>query len=340
MRPAVSWAQQLRERLPRWSPLARVGAVMAMLGVLTLLVSQVGDWAVLKRTLLSLEPAWVALAFAAYVAATTARGARFYALNAARARFPAMVRIAVQHQAARAVIPAQLGELSYPTLLRRETGRPYGRGVGQLLLVRLLDLNMIALVLVTGSLAQIGVDGRDRAWTAVAFGFLGLALLGVFTIGPALGRVRAGLHLLARRGRRRRRRLRRLARTVGRVRHALEAYPGRTLAVALAATVVAIGFALARVYGLLAAFGIVLAAHDLLLVFGVIHALGLVPIRAFGGFGVKEVGLLSLLMALGYGIEDAAAVTALFALAAVVFPVALAMPTVLIAGDRRVADAE
>jgi len=248
--------------------------------------------------LLTTDPAWYAAAAGVYLAVAAARGFRLSLLTPLGPVRAFQLGMAVQ--AAVQVVPARLGELSLPILLRREAGFPLSSGAGVLLTVRALDM------------AALG------AWAGVAVGFrwglerplilaasVGLVLPLVFL--PLLARWsdRIATCLLAPRGMTGRR----WTRGIRRARRALEELRRRPLrlASAMALSLAAWGFLWISVWCLLRAIGHPMVLNAVVLGTASASMATLLPINVLGSFGTMETGWTAAFAALGVPVTEAAA---------------------------------
>ena len=63
-----------------------------------------------------------------------------------RGRFPAVLRLSVLHNVANNLLPMRAGELVFPWLMGRYFGQGFGRSLGSLVWIRLLDLHFLGLI--------------------------------------------------------------------------------------------------------------------------------------------------------------------------------------------------
>lgn len=151
-----------------WAGLERLGAAYRALG-----------WS---------GAAWLA---ALYLVSQTLRALRF-ALALPPGERPATGRlfaVVSLHQASNHLLPARLGELTFPLLMRRFGATPTSRGLAVLLLVRLQEIAVLGAFL-AAALALLVATGRDDAslsplwWAAGAL--VVLPALARFALRPAL----------------------------------------------------------------------------------------------------------------------------------------------------------
>ena len=73
------------------------------------------------------------------------------------------------------LLPFKLGELSFPLMMKRAYGTPFGRGAGMLILCRLLDLGVVlAIILVTTAWL---LDPAVHGWNPMLIGAIGVIVL-------------------------------------------------------------------------------------------------------------------------------------------------------------------
>jgi hypothetical protein len=206
-------------------------------------------------------------------------------------------------------------------LLKKATGHGVAQGLGDLLIARFYDLAFIAAALLVGLAAQtVSVaDGGSATIAAVA-----VLLLAVGALVSMRWSARQARALLLHWARRKRGKLqRKLARFAADFQTAVRRHGPSSIPPLAGLTLCVTAGALARIYFQIAAFEIHLPIAQLFFLFGAMNLLAIVPIRFFGGVGIKQAALVAILLALGYEIEEAAAMTAFFALTAVAFPMAL-----------------
>ncbi|MGI9487191.1 MAG: lysylphosphatidylglycerol synthase transmembrane domain-containing protein [Geminicoccaceae bacterium] len=100
-----------------------------------------------------------------------------------------MVGIATKLVLFNFLLPFKLGEISFPLMMKRAYGTPFGQGVGILVLCRLLDLGtVVAIILLTAAWL---LDPATNGWSPVLATMSGLmALVGPFLITDRLPRLR------------------------------------------------------------------------------------------------------------------------------------------------------
>ena len=277
-----------------------------------------------------IEPLWLLFALASFTIASLLRVLRFRVVIPDAVTFAQTLHITSVYQFSRAVTPAQLGEFSYPIMVKRLTGRSLGAGLGQLIIVRFADLVGLVAFFSIGLLGRMEILRENPVYLGAAIAILAaLAMFATGTKAALLGIRLAALRL------RKVKRLARSARRVGRTaRHALQAYLTTSRPQILAITSLTFFvslFAVGRVFGLLTSAGITLSPLDVFFVFGAVNLLAVVPLRLTAGLGIKEAGLLSVLLAIGVDPASAVLGTVMFALAAVAFPAAFLLVSAIAA---------
>jgi len=241
---------------------------------------------------------WYAAAAGVYAVVAAARGLRLALLAPIGVLEACQLGMAVQ--AAVQVIPARLGELSLPVLLRRASGLPLSAGAGILLAVRALD--MAALGAWAGT--AIGIHwGLERPIILAASAILVLPLV-FLPLLASLGD-RLATRFLAPRGLAGRRWTRRIRRTRGTL-ELLRRQPLRLLS-ALALSLAGWGFLWISVWCLLRAIGHSMALDAVVLGAASASVATLLPVNVFASFGTMETGWTAAFAALGVSVTTAAA---------------------------------
>ncbi len=241
---------------------------------------------------------WYAAAAGVYAVVATARGLRLALLAPIGPVRACQLGMVVQ--AAVQVVPARLGELSLPVLLRRESGLPFSAGAGILLTVRALDLAALGAWAGTAIGFRWGL-GRPFILTASA----ALALPLIFLPLMASWADRLATLFLAPRGqvgRRWTRRVRRARSTLDLLRRR----PWR-LVWALALSLAGWGFLWISVWCLLRAIGHPMALDAVVLGTASATVAALLPVNVLGSFGTMETGWTAAFTALGVPVTTAAA---------------------------------
>lgn len=244
------------------------------------------------------RPEGVALAAACYVVVSILRGLRLATL-APLAPVRAIL-VATSVQAAVQVIPARLGELALPVLLKREAGVGLPSGAGILLASRAFDLAGLG----TWAGAAIALGwGLERPVVLAAAVLLVLPLVALPFVTGALDRLVT--RCLAPRGTRWRRRARQ-ARRLGSTIDELRSQPLRLVA-AMALSLLIWGGIWLSIWVLLRAMAHPWPMTDVVLGATAATVATFVPINILGNFGTLETGWTAGFVALGIPLETAAA---------------------------------
>jgi len=310
-----------RGRLLRWI------ATAGLLGLVLLLV----DWRAIAAVLAGAEPAWVALAMIAAVLDRLALNRRYQLLLAPRGiriGYWRLFRIQLAANCLGAFLPSSVGvdALRVAALCRR------GEPAAAVVAATLVDRATIALAsLLLAAVAVVALAGTRLPDGVAAAVIVGALLAGAGCLALLAPAVRAAV---------RDRLLARLpapaGRLLGEIAGAALAYRhARRLALPVSGwTLVVLALRLAFAKALLLACGVDLAWSALLVVMPVLWVLVMLPITV-GGFGVQEIGYVTLLAA--HGVAPAVAVAASLLEHAIVRVVSL--PGVLFAADLHVARA-
>jgi len=288
-----------------------LGAAVALaLVVLVLMVARPGEvWALIRNTSLAgLMPA-----AAAAGGALVMRGIRLVLLlPPGRLRPWSATLVAAAAQAAAWFVPARLGELALPILLRRTTGWDLTAGLGTLLAARTFDLAALGLWAGVATLAILG-PGHPMALVAAACLVIPPLLLPATLVLVD----RAAVRILAPRGLR----FRRWARRVRRVRHSVEALRERPLRLVGSAvtSLVMWAFLWALAWFLLDAMGYRWPVWDVVAGSAAASLSNLLPFNLIGNFGTLEAGWTAAFVSLGVPAATAAATGFASHLWAVVF---------------------
>ena len=176
----------LVERL--WSPRTIASFIVAVVLVVVLFQRLNIDLAAVWRAITGANPAYVALAFAAYFLAFPVRAARWRALlvsadvaDGATTPLPpvrTLTTIVLLSWFVNCIVPAKLGDAYRGLLLRQRIGVSFTRALGTIVAERLLDVVALAVLLIaSGLLAFHGSVPTALRWWFVAGA--GLALVGV-----------------------------------------------------------------------------------------------------------------------------------------------------------------
>lgn len=252
------------------------------------------------------------------------RGLRLYfALPPGRLSLLYSPVLAAAAQAANLFIPARLGELVLPWLLRRTCGLEAASGVGTLLAVRTLDLAALGAWAVGGIALMWGLD-QPLALAA------SVVLLAPLLLLPAIMTTadRMALRLLAphgRRGRRWTRRVRRARRAIVDV----QQRPAR-LTAAAAAALAMWGAVWLFTWRLLRAMAFDWPLSQVIAGSAFATLANLLPVNLVANLGTLEAGWTAAFTALGHPLRDAAASGLAAHLWALAFTAAFGLPAWLV----------
>jgi len=288
-----------------------LGAAIALtLVVLVLMLARPAEvWALLRGTSLTgLVPA-----AAAAGGALVMRGIRLVLLlPPGRLGLWTATMVAAAAQAAAWFVPARLGELALPMLLRRAAGWDLTTGLGTLLAARTFDLASLGLWAGVTTLAILG-PGHPLALVAAA-----CLVIPPLLLPATLAAVdRLAVRILAPRGLR----FRRWAHHVRRVRRAVESLRERPLRLVGSAVASLVMWALlwALAWFLLDAMGYRWPAWDVVAGSTAASLSNLLPFNLIGNFGTLEAGWTAAFVSLGVPATTAAATGFASHLWAVVF---------------------
>ena len=293
--------------------------LLLLVACVALLVAGTGDLDALLAAMASVEPALLVPAFGAFLAATLVRAARFRYLLPEAAPYGAFVRITIAYQGLRSLLPAQLGELSYPLLIRWQTGHGRAEGLSDLILVRMVDVALLAVVF--AGAAAIGMPHADREIAIV----LGIAIIvtsvGGLRFAPRLLRGLRRVLVLARRHRAWP--LRRPAQLIRALEVAWRRHGTGPVLGMIGLSICLVLAAWGRIHFQVMALGVAMSGVQTAFVLAANNLLALIPLRAFGGIGIRQAGLLGVFLGFGLGVEQAGALVVLFSATAIAFPLAL-----------------
>ncbi|NOZ78033.1 MAG: flippase-like domain-containing protein [Acidobacteria bacterium] len=312
-----------------WLLRAIQAAVAATLLLAVFLIARPGNVARLVRRT---DLAGLALAAGAYLGVVGVRSLRLLLiLPRGRLGLGTSIQISAVAQTATSFLPARLGELALPALLKRVAGLELASGVGALLIARSLDLAALG---VWASVAVGARWGAERPLLLAACLILVAPAL-LLPVSAALAD-RLATRLLARRGvagRRWTRRIRRLRKALT----SLAATPGRLVA--------AMGASLALWAGIWLIVAILLGAIGYSWPFGdvLVGAVAaslatLVPANLIANVGTLEAGWTAGFAAVGIPVTTAAAsgiAIHLLSLAVTAVVGAFAGLSLLVTGSRR-----
>jgi len=276
-----------------------IGGVIALaLIVAVLIVARTAHvWSLVRGT----DPTLLALAAAAAAGALVCRGIRLMLVAPdARLGVGRSTLVASAAQGAALFVPARIGELALPLLLRRTAGLEFSSGVGALLTVRAFD---VAATGMWGGVAVLALWGVGRPAALVAAAVL---MVPPLMLPVVLGLAdRAALRFLAVRGQWGRRWTRRV-RTVRRTVRTIGEHPGR-LAGAFVLSFVMTGLTWLVVWLLLAASGFSWPVQHVVAGSVVASLANLLPFNLMANLGTLEAGWTAAFTGLGVPLDVAAA---------------------------------
>lgn len=274
-------------------------AIAVLLVALTLWIARP---AAVWGLLVGARPALLAAAAAASLAALVFRGLRLVQLlPPGQLGLRRGVAVAVLSQAAATFVPARLGELALPALLKRTAGRDFSASVGTLLTTRTLDVAALGAWLAIASAVLAEDHGGLPAALAVV-----LLVVPPLLLPTAMAVAdRTATRCLAPRGRR----ARRWARRVRRVRYEIERVAGRRgrLTAAFAASLAMWAALWTLAWLLLRAMGFGWSWWTVTAGSAIASGTNLLPVNAVGNLGTLEAGWTAAFVVLGVPLEVAAA---------------------------------
>lgn len=216
------------------------------------------------------------------------------------ASLTAALLLSVRHALLLAVLPARMGDLAYPVMLARALRVPLGVAMGNLLVVRIMDVVIIVamLGLTAPLIAMDPALARSMLWALV--GLFGLSVIGLVAMGPLLRvLMRLWLRLVGRRlG------IARVLRTAAGWTQALTLI--RRLEIMLW-TLLRWLLAAAVIGALFAAVAAPITVVEALFLAAGLNLVAIIPAQSFGGLGLMEGSLMLLLMVMGRPMPEAAA---------------------------------
>jgi uncharacterized membrane protein YbhN (UPF0104 family) len=246
------------------------------------------------HTVSTVRPGPIAIALAAATTSLVFRGIRLsLLLEPGRLHIARAVPVAAQAQAAALFVPARLGELALPLLLRRETGLDGARGVGILLVARALDSAALGAWALWALITLRGGSGLSALAAAGALVLPLALLLPTLRWADAAAGRHGGLW----------------ADRVHRVRASLEAARSRPLRLSGAAAACLAMWASQWIltWWLLAAMGHRWPAGDVVVGAAAASLANLLPVNLVANLGTLEAGWTAAFAALGVAPETAAA---------------------------------
>lgn len=221
-----------------------------------------------------------------------------------RTSLAAALLLSVRHAFLLAVLPARMGDVAYPVMLARALRVPLGVAMGNLLVLRIMDV--VIIVAIMGLTAPlVTMDQLDQQLVRSML----WALAGLFALcGAGLVFMSAFLRVLMRLWLRflgRRLGIAGVLRTAARWARALT--PARRLEIMLW-TLLRWLLAGGVLYVLFAAVDAPVSSAEALFLAAGLNLVAIIPAQSFGGLGLMEGSLMVLLMVLGRAAPEAAAV--------------------------------
>jgi len=277
-------------------------AIVVSLALLAALLSRLdlGEAAERFRTA---DPGWLAAAAVFSLAVLVIRGARYAVLNRHAGMGLTTAATAIQVFLNR-VTPLRLGELSLPWILRRHAGEDAARSIVSVVLVRLVDLAIVAAAIVVG----VGLRPRGDGAPPLLPSLLALVVLcaGLLTFRTWL-RVgadaaawlvdRAGLS-----------RYPAIGRALGKLRAAVADGERMTAKQTTWMVATSLGVFVGQMFlfdALLRAFGVGIGWLELAQGGAVAQAGAAIPVAAFGSFGTQEASWVAGFVWVGVSLQDA-----------------------------------
>ena len=155
------------------------GATLVSLVLLGFLLYKFGG--IDRSVALALDASWtwLALSVAIYVIAAILRAWRWNLLLPSSTRpFPTLYAISSVHTMVNSLLPARVGELAFPILMRTHAATGPSRSVTLFLVGRALDLILLVFVFLIGSCVYLGVHSHPFALVLLA----GLSLAGLLLL--------------------------------------------------------------------------------------------------------------------------------------------------------------
>ena len=222
---------------------------------------------------------------------------RLYLFAERRGGYATAMRVSAWHGLWLIVLPLRLGEVAWVVAMRKAYGWNPATAVVCALVLRLLDLAVVAAVLLAAMPAALG-PGRDETplIAAAAVIVCGLALAGIATLRVWLG---LSARLVIATGRPRGWRLRMLRHLLQGRRWLNSVHHRRTLLLGLLPTALAWTANFAGYWLLCQAVGLPVAVIEVLFATAGSILLTSLPVQSIGGFGLLEAGLTGILAWLG-----------------------------------------
>ena len=287
----------MRNRVFRWTLGAVVSAFVT--GVLVLQTTPERFHHLLSRV----DPYFMGVALAVYLVCNLVRTMRFNELaGGGGPGLAKMYYLNAQYNFYTAIFTG-VGEFSYPVILNRRHGVPFGAGMENLLVARAYDALFLAAAFST-SVVMLFTGSAQRAGVYIAVLLAAVTLLVAYGSGAVASFAQGAVGGLARRTG---------WISAGRVERILVDM-GRSLSEGRRASVHIRLFLYTAVMWFAACFvffcifkslGVGLAPLQTVFVATAVNLMSVVPVATIGGLGVKEAGVAGALVMLGFGKEEA-----------------------------------
>lgn len=282
-------------------PRALPGLATAILTILTLsAVLAFADLRVVWESLRGLKPAWATAGFLLFVASNLVLALRLSIVipSGERGGFLRILDLAIVHGFLAAVLPARLGDISYPLLARRflETGVP--AGVSQIVVIRLYD-SLAAILILLAALRDLPLSATHLHALVAGSSILLVVLLAILLLLPAIlrfsGRLlhRSSAHPLARR----------TSGIIHQIAEALRELPPSRHVVVLALTVCRWLIASAVTWCALRSVGATVSPAGAIFVTTSVNLAISLSVQTIAGFGVADAAFGIALCALGFSVD-------------------------------------
>jgi uncharacterized membrane protein YbhN (UPF0104 family) len=173
----------------RW--LLRAAAALVGAALLWSVLAQV-DWQQFGQLWQRLTLPGAVLAATAYTAQNGFRALRFRALLARHdITLPSLFAVTLYHNGMVRLLPLKLGEAVYPVLMRQRYGVPFAAGISSLFAARLLELQVILMVVTLGFFG-LGTAADVTTWAALCAGLL-VSVAALYNSGRMVGWVLGAL---------------------------------------------------------------------------------------------------------------------------------------------------
>jgi uncharacterized protein (TIRG00374 family) len=315
----------------RWRLLLGAAASLVLIALLVHLL----DLAQLRALLARSDPRLLVAAFAMHAVNYLVRAVRL-AVLLPRAPIGRLFAVTCVHHFLLRVVPLRAGELSFPILAQRTGLSGFGQGAVTLVLVRVLDMAVVALLFV-GTLAVAGAGYQGRTLPTL-LGAGGLVVGSALLLGFARPLSRWGLTMVKSAARVTGLSTRPwVARQLGRLEQAIEWFltvsPAQLGGAALTSVLQWL-LLFVMMYLLMGAFGVAVSLPQAILGGTGAAVAGILPVGLIGNFGTLEAGWALGFTLAGVAREVAVASAVGFSLATLVYSGVLAVGGWLFIGGR------